>query len=195
MRSRILSMNEMCVSVCQYCPIWPGIYSYNIDLSSCFTVLSERSGDVKQMKQAYRCSQACSLYVGSDSSTRTREQDGPSRLFVFRRTANVAFSNSQRFSEFERTGSCRRSLEAKSEYAECFKGWDAFVEQHMWAITSPVMTLDDGGSRRVVTYGFDDTESHAATTPQDVSRDCMQSCSRGPQKGPMITLTRLRFGQ
>jgi hypothetical protein len=45
-------MNEMCVSVCQYCSIWPGIYSYNIGLSSCFTILSGLSEDVKQMKQA-----------------------------------------------------------------------------------------------------------------------------------------------
>jgi hypothetical protein len=28
--------------------------------------------------------------------------------------------------------------------------------------------LDDGGSRRGVTYGFDDTESHAAAKPQDI---------------------------
>jgi hypothetical protein len=76
---------------------------------------------------------------GSDSSKRTLKQNGPGRLLVFRRMANAAFSNSRRFSEFERTESCQQPLGAKSQYAECFKGWDAFVEQHLWAMNSSAM--------------------------------------------------------
>jgi len=64
-----------------------------------------------------------------------------------------------------------QSQEAKSQYAECFKDLDTFVEQYMRAMNAPGMTLvmaDRDGVQRVATYGFGDTESRVAIKPQDL---------------------------
>ena len=64
-----------------------------------------------------------------------------------------------------------RSPEAKSQYAECFKDLDTFIERYMRAMNAPGMTLvmaDRDGVQRVAAYGFADTESHVAIQPQDL---------------------------
>jgi CubicO group peptidase (beta-lactamase class C family) len=64
-----------------------------------------------------------------------------------------------------------QSQEAKSQYADCFKTLDTFVEQYMRAMSAPGMTLamaDRDGVQRVATYGFGDTESRVAIQPQDL---------------------------
>jgi CubicO group peptidase (beta-lactamase class C family) len=64
-----------------------------------------------------------------------------------------------------------QSRETSSQYADCFKTLDTFIEQYMRAMNAPGMTLvmaDRDGVQRVATYGFGDTESHVAIQPQDL---------------------------
>ena len=64
-----------------------------------------------------------------------------------------------------------QSQESKSQYADCFKTLDTFVEQYMRAMNAPGMTLvmaDRDGVQRVATYGFGDNESHVALQPQEL---------------------------
>src|SRR6202043_2295915 len=61
--------------------------------------------------------------------------------------------------------------EAKTQYAECFKTLDTFVEEYMRVMNSPGMTVvmaDREGIQRVVTYGFGDPESPVPIKPQDL---------------------------
>lgn len=61
--------------------------------------------------------------------------------------------------------------EGKTQYPECFKTLDTFVEEYMRVMNSPGMTVvmaDRDGIQRVVTYGFGDPESQVPIKPQDL---------------------------